>query len=1026
MMAETPARSQSGKKAPPPAIPKRSSETKVRGPPPPAPARSQGTQLTSARTPSQGRNSSSSRQSSTPKLRAARPPPTPIRSPTTKPKTQEPLSQPTQLQNKQTVKLQEQRKQEENRRQQQQKQDEQQQSASSLGDRTMSISSIPPPPEEEKSLGERAMSMSLPPPPPQEEIDSIYGSVIDNKSNSTGVEAADRDSMVSLSKIPRPESELLYDNVKAEELRQEQETREGSKTPTNTEPHEEPIVVQPAGSVYHESTKRDTDESDDTRTTEVTVKRPGSVYHRKLNVSVKRPTSVYHEKTASSKEEKVQVARPQSMYHTKVGDNFLDLDDAEKSEPEVVIKPTDDGYDKVVPDRRRVKQTMVELDTSAMYHEKITIPPPTEEDVAAPLPALPETDANTKDTTQPENDLFVMDDSIYHVQTKTIKADETPPTLEDERVPPRPPKADPPPAPQDELPPRPPKIGNATEEASPPALTPAPPQPQEMPPPTPKNNDVPIAMGSTPSRDGDDDHRYEMYMAPGLDQQKEEQNKQVLKNENEDDEMYEIMDISPPPSKTTVQPADDIYETVPENDDMYEVVDLIKPPSRPQPRGKLPTLPSRPRKESIDLDTYATIPYDEKTIDPDDDGIPAVMTDDSLYEFTPVPNKPKEQPPMAPSSSTNEPVQARSPKLPQHRPPSGPPPGVNRKSASLRDAIGTERKNASMRDTATSASGPPTSPSSPKVPRETPPPPPVAPGKKPGSSSISSISTPKLPEPVNDSNSPQKPDKPAGFSVPLPPSSAPLKKGALVNEAMDQSTRSVLLGEGYLEKLKGNAFKTRNRHFRLTADRFAYYEFNGGPCIKGYARESIISIEDQSTTKFSVKIMLDSDKSKDASNKQQNSSRDVILQAPNNRVKAKWLRLLRLDLNDRPGGLETLVIEGYLTIVLSTFAKNIMYWVKLTNRSLIFHKDEESEIVWSALVSDIQMLEDCKDKRDIRVKAEEPLTRSGNKEIVLRAKSEFEKTKWAALFQRVLPESKMAPDLQLCCFMETTDADLED
>lgn len=41
--------------------------------------------------------------------------------------------------------------------------------------------------------------------------------------------------------------------------------------------------------------------------------------------------------------------------------------------------------------------------------------------------------------------------------------------------------------------------------------------------------------------------------------------------------------------------------------------------------------------------------------------------------------------------------------------------------------------------------------------------------------------------------------------------------------------------------------------------------------------------------------------------------------------------------------------------------------VKLTNRSLIFHKDEESEIVWSALVSDIQMLEDCKDKRDIRV-----------------------------------------------------------
>lgn len=246
-----------------------------------------------------------------------------------------------------------------------------------------------------------------------------------------------------------------------------------------------------------------------------------------------------------------------------------------------------------------------------------------------------------------------------------------------------------------------------------------------------------------------------------------------------------------------------------------------------------------------------------------------------------------------------------------------------------------------------------------------------------------------------------------------------LGRGApLVDGAIDNATRSELLCEGYLDKLKGNSMKNRTRHFRLTDSRFSYYEYHGGPCINSYPRQDICSIEDVGTTRFALKILHGDDAKPSEQNNgcdARGKTKDMLLSTQTGAAKNKWLQALRGNNKDRPGGCEILVVEGWLNHTNTKATR----WVRVTDRSITIQKTETGEINLSLLLGDVIFVDVTKDAKEFKITLEEEVGRRlKGGSLTFRAKSANERNKWCALLQRVFTAAKMATHLQLCCFME--------
>lgn len=213
---------------------------------------------------------------------------------------------------------------------------------------------------------------------------------------------------------------------------------------------------------------------------------------------------------------------------------------------------------------------------------------------------------------------------------------------------------------------------------------------------------------------------------------------------------------------------------------------------------------------------------------------------------------------------------------------------------------------------------------------------------------------------------------------------------------------------------------------------FAYHENNGGPCINVYKKSDLHSVEDEGGSKFSVVFSTlakddvdDVDDGKEGANGGgggggSRATKRILLQAPNARVKGKWMRFLTLDLTRRGGGSEQLVVEGGLGVARAAFTSNGQRWVRVTERLIEINKDEEGEILYSILLTAVQYVDVTKDKREIKVDIAKPGADAGETmSFLLKAKNEREKNKWAATFQRVFPQEKLGTELEMCPYMES-------
>ena len=96
-------------------------------------------------------------------------------------------------------------------------------------------------------------------------------------------------------------------------------------------------------------------------------------------------------------------------------------------------------------------------------------------------------------------------------------------------------------------------------------------------------------------------------------------------------------------------------------------------------------------------------------------------------------------------------------------------------------------------------------------------------------------------------------------------------------------------------------------------------------------------------------------------------------------------------------------------------------WLRVTERLLEIHKDEEGEILYSIVLTAVQHIDVTSDKREIKMDVEMPNSKTGETttSFILKAKNEREKNKWAATLQRVLPQEKLGTEIEMCPYMES-------
>eukprot|EP00038_Savillea_parva_P030343 m.77214 g.77214 ORF g.77214 m.77214 type:complete len:624 (-) comp9120_c0_seq1:1723-3594(-) len=229
--------------------------------------------------------------------------------------------------------------------------------------------------------------------------------------------------------------------------------------------------------------------------------------------------------------------------------------------------------------------------------------------------------------------------------------------------------------------------------------------------------------------------------------------------------------------------------------------------------------------------------------------------------------------------------------------------------------------------------------------------------------------------------------------------------------AMDTSIRDILLCEGYLTKIKSSKARNKARHFRLTENTFSYYEANAGSLIARVKKTDIIHVEDvQSSKQFRIRTSVEFGRD--------GGSTEMLLQAKDQLAKEKWLRAFGLDLNRPPKDYERIICEGYLIKVQPMCTVSTTRWFVATNQSFAYYKSEGGPLYYKVLWEHIQYVSETSNKKDFKLQASVPMTKTGFYDCTCRAKTKEERDKWVAMLQRILPQQKMSNDLQMCCFME--------
>lgn len=229
-------------------------------------------------------------------------------------------------------------------------------------------------------------------------------------------------------------------------------------------------------------------------------------------------------------------------------------------------------------------------------------------------------------------------------------------------------------------------------------------------------------------------------------------------------------------------------------------------------------------------------------------------------------------------------------------------------------------------------------------------------------------------------------------------------------QPMDISRHDELLCEGYLTKIKGNILQNRNRFFRLTEANLVYYEENGGKRISSVPKSEIVSVEDSGRHRFQIKLNQEIGRKK--------GKNELTLEAPNSRVKDRWVSALTMDLSMRQPNFEELIVEGYLVKVQPLCTTNTTRFFRLSTKRFSYYRDEAGDLFGSVLIDNIDLISATDDKREFKVSASVPMTKTGFYDVVCRANSNTVRDKWVAMMQRIFPQHKLATSLQMCCYMD--------
>eukprot|EP00053_Salpingoeca_punica_P009207 m.82495 g.82495 ORF g.82495 m.82495 type:complete len:275 (-) comp14921_c0_seq1:369-1193(-) len=231
-------------------------------------------------------------------------------------------------------------------------------------------------------------------------------------------------------------------------------------------------------------------------------------------------------------------------------------------------------------------------------------------------------------------------------------------------------------------------------------------------------------------------------------------------------------------------------------------------------------------------------------------------------------------------------------------------------------------------------------------------------------------------------------------------------------QPMDISRHDELLCEGYLVKVKSNPLQNRTRFFRLTEKHLVYYEENSGKRISSVLKSDILSVDtDVGKHRFAIQLRDGAEIGR------KNKKTEIVLEAPNTRVKKRWADAFSLDLKMRVDP-EEVIVEGYLTKVQPMCTTNTTRFFRVTNRRFSYYRDEGGDIFGSVLLENIDLISATDDKREFKVSASVPMTKTAFYDIVCRAPSQLLRDKWVAMMQRVFPQHKIAPSLQMCCYMD--------
>jgi len=219
------------------------------------------------------------------------------------------------------------------------------------------------------------------------------------------------------------------------------------------------------------------------------------------------------------------------------------------------------------------------------------------------------------------------------------------------------------------------------------------------------------------------------------------------------------------------------------------------------------------------------------------------------------------------------------------------------------------------------------------------------------------------------------------------------------NAGMDDGSDE-LLAEGYLKKIRGFG-RNRIRWFRLTAQFLAYYTVDGGSLIAYVPRAAISGVDNlPTTTRFVVRT-------KQAFGA--TGGTDMLLEAKNAKIKAKWLLSLRKIPGSSRGvdGDEgRLYAEGYLNKLQPFGSMNRIRWFSLTEKRLAYYTQECEEVMAAVHCDNIAVVL-AQDNDTFIIKATHPFTASGSDTLVCQGENPGVMNRWINQLENCLGKDRI-------------------